>query len=214
MVGVSLGVVLCACASTSAINGPDDAPSDSYTWQLPAGFPVPLVPRDNPMSEAKVELGRRLFYDTRLSGNRSFSCASCHQQALAFTDGKPRAVGSTGAVHPRGTMSLANVAYNRSFNWGDPEKRRLEEQMLVPMFGTEPVELGLAGLEDELVRRLAAEPLYRELFAAAFPEQFDPISVDNVVAAIASFERTLISGDSAYDRLLFWGDDSDFSALP
>ncbi len=211
-VGTALAAGWLGCASSSGGDAPGEPPAMTYAWRLPIGMPVPLVPRDNPMSEAKVELGRRLFYDSRLSGNQSFSCASCHQQALAFTDGKPRAVGSTGEVHPRATMSLANVAYNRSFNWGDPEKRRLEEQMLVPMFATEPVELGLAGLEEELVRRLMADAVYPQLFAAAYPSQPAPISVDTVVAAIASFERTLVSGDSAYDRLLFWGDDSEFSS--
>ncbi len=181
-----------------------------YEWRLPAGFPVPPVPADNPMSEAKVELGRHLFYDTRLSVNGSFACASCHRPELAFTDGKARAVGATGELHPRGSMSLANVAYNAAFNWGDPETRRLEEQMLVPMFGVDPIELGLGGREDELLARLAADARYRRMFVSAFPGAADPISIERIVAAIASFERTLISGSSPYDRLVFWGDDSGF----
>ncbi len=203
--------VSCRSVGTASVVE-DAAPVDAYEWQLPAGLPVPVVPADNPMSEAKVELGRRLFYDTRLSGNQTFACASCHQPELSFTDGKPRAVGATGEVHPRASMSLANVAYNRAFNWGDPEKTRLEEQMLVPMFGVEPVELGLTGMEEELIARLAADELYRRLFADAFPDASEPISIDHVVAAIASFERILISGDAPYDRLVFWGDDSDFPA--
>src|SRR5579864_4577136 len=83
----------------------------AFTWNLPAGFPTPRVPADNPMTAAKVELGRHLFYDTRLSGNGQQACATCHEQARAFTDGRQRAVGSTGEVHPRNTMSLVNVAY-------------------------------------------------------------------------------------------------------
>ncbi len=192
--------------------GRSAAAREPYEWRLPAGLPVPLVPADNPMSQAKVELGRHLFFDTRLSVDQSFACASCHRPELAFTDGKPRAVGATGEVHPRGAMSLVNVAYNRAFNWGDPEKRRLEEQMLVPMFGVEPVELGLGGLEDELVARLAADQRYREMFSSAFPDEAEPITVGSIVAAIATFERTLISGSSPYDRLVFWGDDRDFPA--
>ena len=75
--------------------------SDSgYEWSLDPTLPLPSVPPDNPMSEVKVELGRRLFYDTRLSLNNTMSCASCHIQALAFTDGKPRSVGATGELHP------------------------------------------------------------------------------------------------------------------
>ena len=205
--------LLLACASASPEPSratPETGPA--YEWRLPAGLPIPLVPADNPMSEAKVALGRHLFYDTRLSVDRSFACASCHRHELAFTDGKPRAVGVTGEVHPRGSMSLANVAYNRAFNWGDPEKERLEDQMRVPMFGTDPIELGLGGLEDELIARLSADARYRRMFAEAFSSAPDPVTVDNVVAAIAAFERTLISGNSPYDRLVFWGDDSEFPA--
>ena len=85
------------------------------------GFPPPSVPADNPMSDAKVELGRHLFYDTRLSGNGTQSCASCHEQARAFTDGRARSVGSTGQVHPRGSMSLVNVAYAQVLTWANPD---------------------------------------------------------------------------------------------
>ena len=100
--------------------------SRPYEWQLPPGFPAPRVPEDNPMTAAKVELGRRLFYDTRLSENGTYSCATCHLQELAFTEGKARAVGSTGQVHPRGSMSLANVAYAATLTWGHPFLDSLE----------------------------------------------------------------------------------------
>ncbi len=155
------------------------------------------------MSTAKVELGRRLFHDTALSGNRTQSCATCHRPDLAFTDGRDQAVGSTGELHPRGAMSLVNVAYARNLNWADPVTRSLEEQMLTPLFGEHPVELGLADREDELIERLRRHPGYVESFAAAFPAEAEPVAVPNVVKAIAAFERTLISGNSAYDRWLF-----------
>src|ERR1700730_2486774 len=74
----------------------------SYIWSLPKGFPRPTVPADNPMTAAKVELGRHLFYDTRMSVNGEASCASCHKQELAFTDGRPVSVGATGENHSRG----------------------------------------------------------------------------------------------------------------
>src|SRR4030095_666128 len=77
----------------------------AYKWQRPPGFPQPRVPADNPMSEAKVELGRYLFYDKRLSVNQKQSCASCHPQSRAFTDGRARAVGSTGEGYPRSFLS-------------------------------------------------------------------------------------------------------------
>ena len=87
-------------------------PPRTFDWHLPAGFPEPVVPDDNPISAEKVELGRHLFYDTRLSGNGTFACASCHKQEKAFADALPRGVGSTGQMHPRGSMSLGNIAYS------------------------------------------------------------------------------------------------------
>jgi len=155
------------------------------------------------MSAAKVELGRYLFYDVRLSINETAACATCHRRELAFTDGRPQAIGATGEVHPRGSMSLANVAYNASYTWADDTVRDLETQMLVPMLGEDPVELGLAGLEEEVLGRLGATELYRELFAAAYPDAEAPLTFAHIVQALASFERTLISGDSPYDRLVF-----------
>jgi len=103
-------------------------------------------------------------------------------------------------------MSLANVAYNASYTWADDTVRALEAQMLVPMLGDDPVELGLAGLEEEVVGRLAAMDLYRELFAAAYPDDEEPLTFAHIVEAVASFERTLVSGDAPYDRMVF-GDD-------
>ena len=116
-----------------------------YPWDLPPGFPQPKVPADNPMSPAKVELGRHLFYDTRLSADGTFSCGTCHEQRLAFTDGKPRAVGHSGQIHPRSAMALANVAYLPVLTWANPTVRRLEAQALVPMFGDRPRGAGTHG---------------------------------------------------------------------
>lgn len=158
------------------------------------------------MSEAGVALGRILFYDTRLSGNGSYACASCHRQELAFTDGRARALGSTGEDHPRSAMSLANVAYNVSLTWSDPELDRLEDQALVPMFGEHPVELGLAGGGEALIASLRDDAGLAAMFEAAFPGDGSPVTVGNVTKALASFERTLISGDSPYDRLVYHGE--------
>ncbi len=158
------------------------------------------------MSAAKVELGRRLFYDERLSGDLNFSCASCHRQELAFTDGRARSLGSTGELHPRSAMSLANVAYSATLTWADPKLTRLEDQARIPMFNREPVELGLADPGGRWIERLRADPGYRSRFADAFPEDPDPITLTKVTRAIASFERTLISGRAPYDRLVYDGD--------
>lgn len=178
-----------------------------YQWDLPPGFPYPNVPAGNPMTEQKVELGRHLFYDHRLSLNQTQSCATCHQQRRAFANQRGRGLGSTGQLHPRGPMSLANVAYSPVLTWANPNMRTLETQALVPMFGEDPVELGLSGKEDVLLARLKAQPRYRKLFSDAFPGQTDPFTLANVTKALASFERTILSGDSPYDRYRR-GDDS------
>lgn len=152
------------------------------------------------MTAEKAELGRHLFYDKRLSLNETQSCASCHEQALAFTDGKALAEGSTGQLNRRSSMTLANAAYNSAQTWANPVLKTLETQIAVPLLGDNPVELGFAGRDEELIERLKAEPRYEPLFALAFPEEEEPITLYNVVRAIASFERRLISGNSPYDR--------------
>ncbi len=172
-----------------------------WRWDLPDDLPPPQVPADNPMHWAKVELGRWLFYDTRLSGNKTMSCASCHIQALAFTDGKPRSIGSTGEVHPRSSMSLVNVAYASRLDWANPLLDRLEDQALTPLLGDNPVEMGLGGHEDR-VTELLREERYSQLVTRAFPNDADPHSLLNAVRAIASFVRTITSFDSPYDRYL------------
>src|ERR1700690_2510246 len=99
-------------------------------------LPRPIVPSDNPANSTKVQLGRYLFYDKRMSVNGTSSCATCHRQELAFTDGRAQAMGATRQPHPRSSMSLVNVAYNKVFNWSDPVTRTLEEQALKPMMST------------------------------------------------------------------------------
>jgi cytochrome c peroxidase len=181
-----------------------------FIWGLPPGIPEPAVPADNPMSIAKVDLGRRLFYDTRLSHNRTYACATCHQQAHAFTDSRARALGSTGGVHRRSAMSLANVAFNASYGWADPSLRTLEAQMLVPLLNEHPIEMGLAAHEEEVVERFRTAD-DRARFAAAFPA--DPLpTLAHIVKAIAAFERTIVSGDSPLDRYLYRDDRTALSA--
>ncbi len=185
-----------ACAEPPPVAAP-------YAWQLPPGFPTPRVPAENPMSADKVELGRHLFFDTRLSGNGTQACASCHAQERAFTDGRITALGSTGAAGRHNSMSLTNVAYNSAQTWANPDVVELEAQAVVPMFGTSPVELGLT--PELLVARVRAEPRYQELFAIAFTEDADPFTVANTARAIASFERTILSGGSRFDRAQLTG---------
>jgi cytochrome c peroxidase len=190
-------------------------PTD-FAWDLPTGFPLPVVPPDNPMSAAKVELGRRLFYDTQLSGNQTQSCGSCHRQALAFTDGRATSVGSTGQLHPRGALSLANVAYASSLTWANPLfamavlPEPLERQSQLPLYGDAPVELGLKS-QSQIEGRLRAASDYPGWFARAFPDQEQPITAQNIGRALAAFERTLISGNSAFDRFMVGRDASALS---
>lgn len=179
---------------------------------LPPGFPVvPGPPGEDGVTPElriraepeKVELGRRLFYDARLSGNGHQRCATCHRQELAFADGRARALGSTGEVHTLGAMSLTNVAYNTSFGWARPDLRSLEEQALVPLLNEDPVEMGMAGREAEVLDRLRRDRDYEERFRRVFGDAEAPddlVTLENVVAAIAAFERTLISGSSPFDR--------------
>jgi cytochrome c peroxidase len=156
------------------------------------------------MSEAKVLLGRYLFYDQRMSVNGTQSCASCHRQELAFTDGRATALGATGQTHPRSSMSLVNVAYAGALTWSNSTLRSLEEQALIPMLSDHPVELGLHDRAGAFLKLIAADPVYRPLFAQAFPES--GVTLANVTKALAAFERTIISARSPYDRYYFGGD--------
>jgi cytochrome c peroxidase len=195
------GLILCAVLSS--------ARAGSFDWHLPRWMPEPVVPEDNPMSDEKVELGRRLFYDTRLSVNGTVACASCHRQALAFTDGRAVAIGATGERHPRGAMSLANAAYSPVLTWANPLVHELEQQALTPMFGEAPIEMGLAGREDAMVAWLTADADYAARFRRSFPDQ--TIAIATITKAIAAFERTLISVGSPYDRYRFDGGETAIS---
>ena len=185
-------------------------PDGDYQWNLPKGFPKPYVPADNPMTRAKVELGRYLFYDTRMSVNGKASCATCHKQELAFTDGRAVGLGTTGESHSRGAMSLVKVAYSAALTWSNPEMKSLEKQALVPMFGGHPVELGLRE-GDRFLPTVRADPKYRALFERAFPGEADAFAVGNVTKALASFERSIISARSPYDRYHYDRDDNAVS---
>ncbi len=167
-------------------------------------FPDPVVPADNPLSDEAIELGRHLFYDARLSGNQSVSCASCHQPALAFADDQALSIGATGERGSHNAPSLANVAYASPLTWAHGNLRVIEDQLLGPMFGTAPIEMGMAGNEDAIASRLRAEPLYAELFADAFgAAAIDGSAVlDDARFALASFSRSLVSGSSSFDFFL------------
>ena len=150
------------------------------------------VPADNPLSPERVALGSRLFLDPILSSDRSVSCASCHDPERSFTDARPKAVGVFGQVGPRRVPKLLNRGYGRSFFW-DGRIPTLEEQVLQPVINTLEMDLDL----DEAVRRLAAEPSYSQAFREIFGRKPHR---DDLARALASYVRTVLSGDSRYDR--------------
>jgi len=201
-----LGVAGCGGGGTQVTETTSTAAAGDWVWSLPPNFPAPKVPADNPMSAAKVALGRFLFYDKRLSGNGQQACASCHHQDKAFTDGRAQSVGSTGELHPRSAQHLANVAYHATLTWANPSLVTLERQMETPLFGESPVEMGVTDATKPVVlqrlRSDTGEAAYPARFAQAFPGEADPISWGNVIKAIAAFQRTLVSGQSKYDRWL------------
>ncbi len=202
MRGLFLGAAMVAIAAS--------AQAQTYVWHLPPGVAPPPVPGGNPMSPEKVALGRRLFYDADLSRDGTTSCGTCHEQHRAFTEGNASHPGVGGVPGRRNVMALGNAAYFTPLTWADPRQHSLEEQMLVPLQGTHPVEMGMAGEDAELATRLSADPCYRQMFTDAFPETKGRIDVVAMGKALASFERTLISYDAPYDRFRR----GDQSALP
>jgi cytochrome c peroxidase len=152
------------------------------------------------MSAAKIELGRRLFYDADLSANGTIACASCHEQRRAFADGNATRPGVHGDPGRRNVPGLANVAWFSRLTYADPSVTTLEAQVLVPLIGERPVEMGMRGLEAELPRRLGADACYRRMFRKAFPERSGAIDTASVTAALAAFERTMVSFGSRYDE--------------
>ncbi|MBW2314651.1 MAG: cytochrome-c peroxidase [Deltaproteobacteria bacterium] len=156
--------------------------------------PFPPVRGEAPTPE-RVELGRLLFFDPVLSGDRSLSCAHCHRPELAFSDGRKTALGAGGAQLARNAPTLYNAAFKESLFW-DRRAGSLEEQALGPLLASDE----MAADPAVVVARLAAIPEYARRFEAAFASEAEPLSFGNVVRAIASFERTLVSQDSRYDR--------------
>ena len=175
---------------------PPVASATPYTLVLPTQLPQSVVlPTDNPLTVEGIELGRKLFYETRLSSTNTMSCGSCHQQSKAFTDGRPRAVGVDGVAHPRNTMSLVNLLWEPNLNW-DGSATTLEAQARTPI--ENPVELHQSLTVG--VGKLQQTTLYPPLFARAFGSA--TITEANVLKALAQFERTLISASSRYEKSL------------
>jgi cytochrome c peroxidase len=164
--------------------------------ELPVGLgilPKLKIPADNPQSPQKAALGERLFFDKDLSGDHSMSCASCHDPAKSFSDGRPHALGFKGKELRRHTPTVLNAAYN-SYQFWDGRALSLEQQAVGPITSAE--EMNMPD-ETELVNRLTADPRYRREFQAVFAQE---PSLKSVVKAIAAYERTVITADSRFDR--------------
>lgn len=163
-----------------------------YQLEVPSHFPAMNIPSDNPLSEEGVELGKKLFYDTRLSLDNTISCASCHDQQHAFSDPERFSKGVNGTPGRRNAMALINLGWQNFFFW-DGKAGTLEEQILFPV--PDPVEMHQEW--PETIEKLWKDKYYKEQFEMVFRSKvFDKYMVSK---AIAQFLRTLISGSSKYD---------------
>ena len=171
--------------------------------EIPFGFPEFIVPKDNPLTEAKIELGKKLFFEKLLSRDSSISCASCHKPKYAFTDGLVKAKGIKDREVTRNTPTLTNIAYNTSF-LRDGVNPSLEAQVIVPIHEKNEFDFHILLAAERLKKKKA----YVDLSLAAFGEVPNPKVISN---AIASYERTLISGNSRYDQFTFQKDSTALS---
>lgn len=159
-------------------------------YRRPTTIPAPA---DNPLTPAKVELGRNLFFDPRLSGSGTISCASCHNPALGWQDGKAKSVGDGGVPLARHTPTLLNVAWSEPLFW-DGRANTLEQQAPGPLMAKAEMHMTAA----KIVSAIRAVPGYRAAFAEAFPGR--PITMLSIVQALASYQRTIVSGTAPFDR--------------
>ncbi len=156
-----------------------------------SGYEAMPVPADNPQTPEKVALGRQLFFDERLSGDGSRSCYSCHVCEKGLTDGLPKSIGAFNKQLPRSSPTLWNIGYHTEFYW-DGRSKSLEDQAMAAWTKT-----NMGAKADEIVAKLNAIPGYSSQFQKIFNSDATP---DNVVKALAAYERTIISGDTAWDR--------------
>jgi cytochrome c peroxidase len=184
-----IAAVIAGCnrSSETAVFTPDIQP---LPQQLTTYEPM-TVPADNPLTPEKVALGRELFFDERLSGDGSRSCYSCHVCDKGLTDGLPKAIGAFNKQLPRSSPTLWNIGYHKEFYW-DGRSPSLEKQAMAAWTGANQ-----GAKADEIVAKLNGLQGYRSQFQKVFGGDATP---DNVVKAIASFERTIISGNTAWDR--------------
>ena len=172
--------------------------------KAPLGLPSVPIPADNPPTEETIALGRRLYYDPMISSDGTISCASCHAPQFAFSDNRPVSEGVEKKLGTRHAPTVINSAYSNLQFW-DGRAANLEEQALGPM--TNPVEM--AHTLDGVVKRLQADPNYPAMFKKAWGT--DQITIEMVAKSIASFERTVLAGDSPFDRFMYGHDSTALS---
>ena len=158
-------------------------------------LPKPEFPADNPYAKEKAELGKALFFDPRLSGSGQIACASCHEAELGWSDGRAVSFGHGRSALDRNAPGISNSVYRKSFFW-DGRAATLEEQILEPVVASKEMN----AKPDEVVRRLSAAPEYKPVFRQAFGDE--QVTFARVSAAIATFERTIVSRPSRFDRFL------------
>lgn len=165
----------------------------------PLGLPAVPIPKDNPPTAETIALGRRLFYDKRLSNDNSLACANCHNPQFDFTDGLKLSKGVEGRLGVRNAPTILNVAYQPLQFW-DGRAMSLEQQAASPI--ADPVEMNQP--HKIFLSKLAGDPVYTEMFRKAFGS--DEVTLGRVEKALASFERTVLSGNSPFDRYQYGGD--------
>ena len=205
-VAVALVIVLCgSCDGPPAeLPVPVKHIQSLSSIEIPFGLPDFHQPANNPITDEKIQLGRRLFFDKNLSNDRTVSCASCHDPDKSWSNGQRYGVGVAGKEGERNVPSLINVAYFRQLFW-DGRAGSLEAQALFPLLS--PEEMAMPSREA-ILRRLHADPEYEQLFAKAFS---DGITITNLTFALACYQRTILAGNSPYDRYVA-GDKEAMSA--
>ncbi|MDO5530106.1 MAG: cytochrome-c peroxidase [Paracoccus sp. (in: a-proteobacteria)] len=158
---------------------------------------IPPIPEGATQSPERIELGRMLFFEPRISASGVISCATCHNPALGWTDRIPRGTGHEGQIGDRNTPTVLNSGFLEAQFW-DGREDDLEGQALGPIQASIEMNMTL----DQAISRLNEFEVYQEAFAEAFPGDNDPVTPRNVALAIAAFERTLNTPNSPFDRFL------------
>ena len=190
---VFLILLIQSCCIDDCDEPVDEFNTTPYSLEIPSSLPLIDVPADNPLTDEGVSLGRRLFYESLLSRDGTQSCASCHRQATGFSDASQFSTGIDGVQGDRNAMALINIAWSPTLNW-DGTSINLEDQAFEPVIN--PIEMHDTWLN--VSNKLNTHSEYPDLFKAAF--NIDQIDSNYVVKAIAQFERTLISGNSKWDK--------------